>query len=102
MMFSQLIDTWGGSRPQGMPRVRAVNELIEEVSDAKSLAMAKDHHYFQDAPWCQEPQRLYRKLAHLYPTGKRKEQIPIYKPCFNEILTVLAGIIIQQVYTYRP
>ena len=74
-MFSHLIDTWGGSRPQGQGRVHAVDELIKGVSDAKSLALAKEHHYFQDAPWCQEPQRLYRKLAYLYPTGKRKRKV---------------------------
>jgi len=94
-MFSHLIDTWGGSRAQGQGRVRATQELIQGVSDVKSLALAKDHHYFQDSPWCQEPQRLYRKLAYLYPTGKRKKHIPVHVPCFNEILTVPAGIILQ-------
>ena len=99
-MFSHLIDTWGGSRAQGQGRVRATQELIQGVSDVKSLALAKDHHYFQDSPWCQEPQRLYRKLAYLYPTGKRKKHIPVHVPCFTYSQSLL-GLSYSQVYTYR-
>jgi len=73
-MFSHLIDTIGGSRPSSKARTRAVKRLIGEGENntkvSLSLALARKHHYFQDAPWCNEPTRLYRQLAALYPTAK--------------------------------
>ena len=71
-MFSHLINTIGGSRPSEKDRARAVSTLIasgnENIGISLSLALARNHHYFQDAPW--QDSRLYRQLAILYPTAR--------------------------------
>jgi len=73
-MFSHLIDKLGGSRPSGKERTRALNDLL--IGDggnstiSSALALAEKHTFFQDAPWCNEPARLYRQLATLHPNAR--------------------------------
>ena len=72
-MFSHLIDELGGSRPSGKERTRALNDLLignGGNNTISALALAEKHTFFQDAPWCNEPARLYRQLATLHPNAR--------------------------------
>jgi hypothetical protein len=68
-MFSHLIDVFGGSRPHENERASATSDMIKG-NETSTLLLAEKHHYFQDSPWCHEPNRLYQRLARLYPTSK--------------------------------
>ena len=68
-MFSHLIDVLGGSRPSGNERASTTADMIK-WNEASTLALAEKYQYFQDSPWCHEPNKLYRRFALLYPTAK--------------------------------
>ena len=68
-MFSHLIDVFGGSRPDENERASATSDMIKG-NETSTLILAKEHNYFQDSPWCHEPNKLYQRLARLYPTSK--------------------------------
>ncbi len=68
-MYSHLIDVLGGSRPNEKERASATSDMIKG-NETSTLILAEKHHYFQDSPWCHEPNKLYRRFARLYPTSK--------------------------------
>ena len=68
-MYSHLIDVFGGSRPRPHERAEATSDMIKG-DETSTLALAEKYHYFQDSPWCHEPNKLYQRFARLYPTSK--------------------------------
>ena len=60
-MYSHLIDVLGGSRPRGGERSSATSDMIKG-NETSTLMLAEKHNYFQDSPWCHEPNKLYQRL----------------------------------------
>lgn len=68
-MYSHLIDVFGGSRPDENERASATSDMIKG-NETSTLILAEKYHYFQDSPWCHEPNKLYQRFARLYPKSK--------------------------------
>jgi hypothetical protein len=58
----------GGKNSRSIPGL--VNSITYRNDTSLALELAAREQYFQDAPWCNEPQRLYRTLAVRYPKAK--------------------------------
>jgi hypothetical protein len=51
-------------------RVQALNSIVSRNDTSLALELADRGQHFQDAPWCNEPQRLHRTLATRHPKAK--------------------------------
>lgn len=67
-MFSKLFGR-RGRVPEEL-RARAVRNIVHKNNTKLAVELAEKYGYFQDAPWCSEPQRLYRTFAMRYPEAK--------------------------------
>lgn len=70
-------DSWGIKQKQrnniccrGKLRAQATSDSIDHNNTTLALKLADTYQYFQDSPWCNEPQRLYRILAVRYPEAR--------------------------------
>ena len=67
-MFKKLFKRKG--RVPDELRASAVKDMVYKNNSDLAIELAETYSYFQDAPWCSEPQRLYRNFAARYPTAK--------------------------------